>query len=154
MWNPELGDWALRWLHMVFRRYHGRRILCRADRQKQPRRLQSGKDVLPGGLVITSLAGSVISCRWPTISNRSCTHPASGALTLGVLLSLGSLHMFFTKKFVPAGAMLFVSIFCMVMTRHYVRSAQAGRPIRSMRLSPYNPQWGAFGIFLVCFVAP
>ena len=44
-----------------------------------------------------------------------------GALTVAVLLSLGSLHFFFKKNFCVSGLMLFVSMLGMVFTRHTVR---------------------------------
>jgi hypothetical protein len=54
--------------------------------------------------------------------------PAIWALTVGVVLSLGSLHFFFKRNFCVSGTMLFVSMLTMVYSRHTVR------------LSPFHPQ--------------
>ena len=47
--------------------------------------------------------------------------PAVWYLLIAIVLSLGSLHFFFKKKFVGSGVMLLVSMIGMVTSRHTVR---------------------------------
>jgi len=68
-----------------------------------------------------------------------------------VLLSFGSLHFFFKRRFWESGLMLFVSMLTMVYARHTVRLLKlAGQfnPV-SWRIAP---QWSVFVLFLICFV--
>jgi hypothetical protein len=152
IWNPELGDWVLRWLHMIFGAVTVGGFFVGLIGRNNEDAFKVGKSFFLGGLVITSLAGIGYLLSLADYLKPFMHTPGIWALTLGVLLSLGSLHMFFTKKFLPAGVMLFVSIFCMVMTRHYVRLLKLDGQFDPSSL-PVQSQWGVFGIFLICFVA-
>jgi hypothetical protein len=77
--------------------------------------------------------------------------PAIWGLTIGVLLSFGSLHFFFKRRFWESGLMLFVSMLTMVYARHTVRLLKLAGQFDpgSWRIAP---QWSVFILFLICFV--
>ncbi len=66
-------------------------------------------------------------------------------------LSLGSMHFFFKKKFLPAGLMLFTSMFGMVATRHILRPIRLDGVFDPSAI-PVDPQWSVFAIFLFGFI--
>ena len=77
--------------------------------------------------------------------------PAIYAVTLSFILSLGSLHFLFKKKFMPASLMLGVSFISMVFTRHIVRKLALVDFYKPSEMT-VNPQWSVFVIFLVLFL--
>ena len=71
-------------------------------------------------------------------------------LAVAVLLTLGSAHFFFKKKFFASGALLFLSLLGMVSTRHILRLIMLEGEF-DPRSIPVVPQWTVFGVFVVCF---
>jgi hypothetical protein len=67
------------------------------------------------------------------------------------VLSAGSLHFFFKKKFLPSALMVFVSMITMVITRHYVRLIRLDGHLDPASMA-VEPQWGVFVLFLLFFV--
>jgi len=70
-------------------------------------------------------------------------------LTVSILLSAGSLHFYFKRKFIPAGAMLLASLVGMVVIRHYVRLFRLQEYLEP---TPIIPQWSVFTIFIICLL--
>jgi len=150
--NPSLGDYILRWLHMVLGAITVGGFFVGLLGSKNQRGYQVGKMVFLWGMVAAMVAGLAYMLSLTEILVPFMSTPAVWFLLVAIILSAGSLHFYFKKRFWPAGAMLFVSMLCMVTIRHYVRRLflegvwePAGMAIR--------PQWGVFVIFLLCFVA-
>ena len=72
-------------------------------------------------------------------------------LGVGILLTLGSLHLYFKKKFYVAGVLIFGSIMAMVYARHMARLLRLADYYRPDSMHS-APQWGPFVMFLICFV--
>jgi hypothetical protein len=110
-----------------------------------------GKMFFLWGMVLAAVAGFAYMLSLLPILQAFMRTPAIGGLTVGVLLSAGSLHFFFKRNFVVSGTMLFVSMLTMVYARHTVRLLKL-----SGQFDPtvwhVVPQWSVFGLFLVCFV--
>jgi hypothetical protein len=149
--NPLLGDYVLRWLHMVLGAVTVGGFFVGMLGRNEPATYQTGKQYFVVGMVLASLVGMAYLMSLLPILSAFMHSPAIWALTLAVLLSLGSLHFFFKKNFCVSGTMLFVSLLGMVYARHAVRLLKlAGQFDPSVwRVAP---QWGPFLMFLICFV--
>lgn len=150
IWNPELGDWVLRWLHMIFGAVTVGGFFVGLIGRNNEQAFKVGKSFFVGGMVLASLAGIGYLLSLADYLKVFMHTFGIWTLTIGVLLALGSLHMFFTKKFTIAGVMVFLSLFSMVTTRHYVRLVKLQGAFEPSTL-PIQPQWGPFLMFLICF---
>ncbi|MGD1019569.1 MAG: hypothetical protein ABSA12_09645 [Verrucomicrobiia bacterium] len=151
MWNPAAGDYVLRWLHMMLGAVTVGGFFVGLIGRDQPEAFALGKQFFVGGMVLAMLAGMAYLLSLLPYLEAFMHTPAIWGLTVGVLLSFGSLHFFFKRRFCESGLMLFVSMLTMVYARHTVRLLKlAGRfdPV-SWRVAP---QWSVFILFLVCFV--
>jgi hypothetical protein len=75
--------------------------------------------------------------------------PAIWWLTASILLSAGSLHLFFKKRFAASGLALLVSLIGMIMIRHYVRLFRLGEHLPP---APFKAQWSVVVLFTVCLL--
>ena len=71
-------------------------------------------------------------------------------LAVAVVLTLGSAHFFFKKRFLASGALLFPSLLGMVSTRHILRLIVLEGEFDPSSI-PVVPQWTVFGVFVACF---
>jgi len=151
LWNPALGDWVLRWLHMILGAITVGGFFVGMLGRNEPRTYQTGKLYFVVGMALASVVGMAYLLSLLPILAAFMHTPAIWALTVAILLSLGSLHFFFKKSFCMSGTMLIVSMFGMVYARHTVRLLKlAGRfDPAAWRVAP---QWGPFVMFLICFV--
>ena len=151
VWNPAVGDYGLRWLHMVLGAVTVGGFFVGLIGRDDPRVFATGRTFFVGGMVAVALAGMAYLLSLQDWLSAFMHTPAITAMSIGILLSLGSLHFFFKKKFWPAGAMLFVSMLTMVYARHTVRLLKLAPQFdpASWRVAP---QWSPFLMFLVCFV--
>lgn len=149
--NPDAGDYLLRWLHMILGAVTVGGFFVGMLGRNEPAAYQTGKQFFVGGMVLASLVGMAYLLSLQPILAGFMKTPAIGALTVAVLLSLGSLHFFFKKNFCASGTMLFVSMLGMVYARHTVRLLKLAGHFdpASWRIAP---QWGPFAMFLICFV--
>jgi len=152
VWNPSAHDYALRWLHMMLGAVTVGGFIVGFIGRDRPEVYGLGKQFFVGGMVLASLAGMAYLLSLLPYLKAFMHTPAISALTVGVVLSLGSLHFFFKKKFYGAGTMLFVSMLTMVYARHTVRLLKLAGQFdpAAWRVAP---QWSVFALFLVCFVA-
>lgn len=151
VWNPAVGDYVLRWLHMVAGAVTVGGFCVGMLGRNEAQTYRLGKSFFVAGMALASVLGIAYLLSLLPILGAFMRTPAIWGLTAAILLSLGSLHFFFAKNFPVSGAMLFVSLFGMVYARHAVRLlklADQFDPI-SWRVAP---QWGPFILFLVCFV--
>lgn len=151
VWNPAVGDYALRWLHMVLGAATVGGFFVGLLGRNQPAVFATGRSFFVIGMVLASLAGVAYLISLDQHLRPFMRTPAIWALTVGAVLSLGALHFFFKKKFWPSALMLFVSMLTMVYARHTVRLLKLQGAYDPASL-PVVPQWSPFILFLVCFV--
>ncbi|MBI5683530.1 MAG: hypothetical protein HZC54_00485 [Verrucomicrobia bacterium] len=151
VWNPAVGDYALRWLHMVFGALTVGGFFVGLLGRNDVEVFATGKRFFVGGMVAAALVGMAYLLALQEHLLALMRSPAIWALTASVLLSLVSLHFFFKKNFWLSGIMLFLSLAGMVFVRHTVRLLRlAGEfDLASWRVAP---QWSPFAMFLACFV--
>jgi hypothetical protein len=150
--NSDVGSWLLRWLHAVAGAVAvGGFFVGLFGRNNEPA-FKLGRSFFLGGVVAASFFGMGYLL---TLGNHIAPFMRSAAiwiLTVSVLLTLGSMHFFFKKKFLAAGALLFPSLLGMVSTRHFVRLIVLEGEFDPGSI-PVAPQWTVFTVFLVCFGA-
>jgi hypothetical protein len=151
VWNPDVGDYILRWLHMVLGAVTVGGFFVGLLGRNQPETYRTGKQFFVVGMVLASLFGFAYLLSLQQYLAAFMRTPAIWALTIAVLLSLGSLHFFFKKQFLASGLMIFVSMLGMVYARHTVRLLRLSDSFdpTAWRITP---QWGPFLMFLICFV--
>ncbi|MCP4685605.1 MAG: hypothetical protein GY867_09180 [bacterium] len=137
----------MRWLHMITVGGFFVGWLGRNDDQA----FKVGKNFYLWGMAAAALFGFIYLVTLGDYLVPFMRTPGIWALTVGIVLSVGSLHFFFKKKFLPASTMLIVSLVTMVMSRHYVRLLRLGDHFEPMSLR-VEPQWSVLVIFLACFV--
>jgi hypothetical protein len=77
--------------------------------------------------------------------------PAIWVLAVAIVLSLGSIHLYFKRRFAAAGVSLGLSVLGMVVVRHTLRLLVLEGVFDPSTLR-VSPQWDVFAIFLVFFV--
>ena len=149
--NPEFGDYFLRWLHMMLGAVTVGGFFVGLIGRDHPHIYAIGKKYYLWGMVFASGAGIGYLGSLTPYMPGFMHSPGIWALTAAIILSLGSLHFFFAKKFLPSGLMLFVSVVGMVTARQYVRlvKLQGQFDPASWRVST---QWSPLILFLVCLV--
>ena len=149
--NTDVGSWIFRWLHMVLGAVTvGGFFVGFIGRKNEPA-FQMGKTFFLFGMVVTMLVGLAYLFTLGDYLRPFMRSPAIWLLMVSIVLSLGSLHFFFKKKWLGAGLMLFVSMLGMVVIRHILRLIvlEGHFDPGTIRVAP---QWSVFALFLVCFV--
>jgi len=149
--NPEIGDYIFRWLHMIFGAMTVGGFFVGMLGKDNEEAFKVGRGFFLWGMVIASAFGLGYLLSLGEILPKLMRTPAIWALTLSILLSAGSLHFFFTKRFLPAGLMLSVSLLGMVIMRHYVRLLELSDQFDPATI-PVKPQWSVFLVFVIFFV--
>jgi hypothetical protein len=149
--NPEIGDYLFRWLHMIFGAITVGGFFVGMLGKDNDEAFKVGRGFFLWGMVVTSVFGLGYLLTLGDALPKLMHTPAIYALTFGVLLAAGSLHFFFTKKFLPAFLMVFVSLLGMVITRHYVRLLNLADSFDPGAI-PIKTQWSIFMVFLLFFV--
>ena len=149
-WNPAVGDYAFRWLHMVLGALTVGGFFAGILGMEDTAVFSAGKKVFAYGMAAASVAGLAYLLSLGESLSALMRTPAIWGLTAGIVLSLGSLHLYFKRRFFFAGTALFASLLLMVITRHELRllRLQGSFDPVSWRVAP---QWAAFLIFLVSF---
>lgn len=149
--NPDLGSYIFRWLHMLLGAVTVGGFFVGWLGQAHDDAYRAGRAFFLWGMVAASLAGLAYLF---TLGNALVPYmrsPAVWWLMVGIILAIGSLHFFFKKKFVPAGAMVLVSLLSMVVNRQYVRLIQL-QGVWDPADMPVRTDWSIFLLFLVFFV--
>ena len=149
--NPDTNAWLFRWMHMLLGAVTVGGFFIGVLGRDNEEGFKAGRMFFLYGMIAASIFGILYLM---TLGEHMKTFMRSSAiwwLTASIILSAGSLHFYFTKRFIPAGAMLFVSLLGMVVIRHEVRLLRLGDSL-NLAQTPENPQWGAIIIFLVCFL--
>lgn len=150
--NRSLGDYALRWLHMVLGAVAVGGFFVGALGRNEADAFAVGKKFFVWGTVANFVVGFAYVGTLGTDLRPLMRSPGIWAISLGVLLSLGCLHFFAVKKFVGAAAMLLVSLGCMVFARHHLRLIRLREHFDPSKLE-VSSQFGVLALFLLCLVA-
>jgi MFS family permease len=149
--NTDVGSWAFRWLHMVLGAVTiGGFFIGLVGRNDEPA-FKLGKTFFLLGMIATMIAGLGYLFTLGDNILPFMRSPAIWVLMGSIILSLGSLHFFFKKKWWGAGTMVFVSLLGMVTIRHMLRLIVLGDQFEPGTI-PVRPQWSVFAVFLVSFV--
>lgn len=149
--NPDWTRYLFRWLHMLTGAMMvGGYWMGWLGREEQAS-FNLAKWFTLGGLILASLFGMIYLVILGPVIPALMRTPASWVLALSILLSLGALHFFFKRKFLPAGLMIFVSMAGMVLIRHYLRIIML-RDYYDPATVRIAPQWSIFLIFLGSFL--
>lgn len=149
--NPELGDYAVRWLHMLSGAITVGGFFVGLLGRKNEEAYQIGKAFFLWGMVAASVLGFVYLVTLGENILPLMRSPAIWVLTVGIILSAGSLHFFFKKKFLMSGLMVALSLITMVYTRHELRLISLAEHYNPATMT-VNPQWSVFALFIACFV--
>jgi hypothetical protein len=150
-WNPELGDYLFRWLHMILGAVTVGGFFVGLLGKNDPAAFSCGKKFFTHGMSGAALAGVLYLVSLQDLLPAFMRSQAIWALTIAILLSVVSLHFFYKRLFAFSGAALFISLILMVIARHQVRllKLQGQFDPGSWRIIP---QWSPFTMFVVCFV--
>jgi hypothetical protein len=149
--NPDIGSWLIRWLHMVTGAITVGAFFVGWVGRNDDSVFRAGKTFFTWGMAAASVFGLVYLFTLGDYLVPLMKTPAIWALTVGIVLSLGALHMFYKKKFILTAIMLTVSVIMMVYTRHHVRLLHLANQFEPGNL-PVQTQWPIFVIFLVLFL--
>ena len=150
-WNPEVGDYLLRWLHMVLGAVTVGAYFMGLLGKDDPETFPLAKRLFGIGMALAAVAGFAYLGSLREIVAALMRTPAIWALLVAILLSLGSLHFFFTRNFLYSGVALFVSLVLMVYTRQELRvlNLQGQFSPASWRIAT---QGLPLVLFLICFI--
>jgi hypothetical protein len=151
-WNPDVGNYLLRWLHMILGAVTVGAYFVGLLGKDDPEVFPVARRLFGFGMAAAAAVGFAYLASLKEMVVNLMRTPAIWALFVGVLLSLGSLHFFFMRRFLSSGLNLFGSLVLMVYTRHQLRvlRLQGHFDPASWRIAP---QWFPFLLFLICFVS-
>lgn len=152
--NFDIGGWIFRWLHMLTGALTVGAFFVGWLGKDDDTAFKIGKGFYLWGMVGAMIIGLAYLFSMGEHILPFMRSSAVWWLTLAILLSLGSLHFYFKRRFIPAALTLFVSLLSMVIIRYVIRLIQlegASVPFEPTSL-PVKPQWGIFLIFLVFFL--
>ncbi|MEW5795312.1 MAG: hypothetical protein AB1772_03030 [Candidatus Zixiibacteriota bacterium] len=150
--NPDIGSWIFRWLHMITGAITVGGLFVGWVGKDDDAVYRTGKLFFTWGFATASVFGMIYLFTLGEHLLGLMRTPAIWALTVGIVLSAGSLHFFYKRRFVWAGIMVMLSVLMMVYTRHHVRLLHLADEFEPSTL-PIRTQWSIFLVFLVCFVA-
>lgn len=149
--NTDIGSYILRWLHTVTGAITVGGFFVGWIGKDNAEVFEAGKKFFLWGMVVASVLGFAYMGTLGEMILPFMRSPAIWAVTIGALLSAGSLHMFFKKKFIPAGIMVLVSVLLMVFTRHTLRLLRLADHYDPSTVA-IEPVWSMVIIFVICFV--
>jgi len=148
--NPMLGDWILRWLHMMLGAVtvggYVVALLGRGDEEA----FKIGKRFFLVGMIAASLVGLGYLGSLGEELRPFMKSMGIWSLMLSVMLSLGSLHFFFERKLASSGLLLGVSVLGMVVTRHALRLVRLKGSFDPSEI-PVQSNWPLVTLFLLSF---
>lgn len=150
-YNTAVGSYILRWLHMVTGAVTVGGFFVGWVGKDNDEVFEAGKKFFLWGMVVASVIGLAYMGTLGEMIVPFMRSPGIWAVMVGALLSAGSLHMFFKKKFVPTAIMLLVSVLLMVFARHSLRLIRLADHYDPSTVA-IEPVWSMLVIFLVCFV--
>ncbi len=150
--NPNLGDYGLRWLHMIVGAATVGGFFVGLLGKDDASAFKIGKQFFLWGTIANAVLGFAYLLTLGDILRPFMRSAGIWVLTAGIVLAFVSLHFFFRRRFVISGGMVLVTMLMMVLSRHYVRLLNLA-PHYDPATMPIQPQWSVFALFLVCFLA-
>ena len=149
--HPDLGAWAVRWLHMLTGALAIGAFFFGLFAREDEALFRHARRAFAAWMVVAMTFGLVyLSLLGPDLMPFMRT-AGPVLVTVGFLLSLGALHLFFARRFALAGGLLVASVFTMVASRHLLRHVRL-EGVAEAAAMPFRPQWSVLVLFLVCFV--
>ncbi len=148
--NPNVGSTVVRWLHMMLGAVTVGGFFVGLLGRDNERAYDVGKTFFKHGMIAASFLGFAYMMTFGDYIKPFMRSPGIWWLTVAVIVSFGSLHLFSKKKFLLSGGALFVGLLGMVVTRHEVRLLRLADTFTPDSL-PVYPQWAPLIIFLVSF---
>lgn len=149
--NPNLSQYIFRWLHMIFGAFTVGSFIFGIVGRNHESSFGAAKTFVLWGTIINAVIGFVYLFQLDDLLLPFMRSPGIHALSLGIVASLALVHFFFKRQFVIASSLMFVSMLCMVIARHYVRLVRLA-DVYDPTTVPINPQWSIMIVFLVCFL--
>lgn len=149
--NPDVGSYLFRWLHMILGAITVGGFFFGWVGRDNAESYRTGKQFFLWGMAAASIVGVIYLISLGDHLRPFMKTPAIWALTVGVILSAGSIHFYFKKRFASAFVMVLLSMIMMVYTRHHVRLLRLTDHYDPATL-PLQPQWSIFILFLICFL--
>jgi hypothetical protein len=149
--NPHVGTYLARWGHMLLGALTLAGFFLGVLAGDEEKTFRTAKRIFLWAMVGASVLGLVYLVTLGKVFGPFLHSAGLWAVVLGILLSLGALHFFFTRRFWISGTMVFVSVLAMVFARHEVRLLRLAGSFDPASV-PVHPQWGVFALFLLFFV--
>ena len=149
--NTEFGSYLFRWLHMLLGAITVGGFFVGWLGREHEDAFAVGRGFFLWGMIAASLAGLAYIFTLGDALVPYMRSPAVWWLMIGIILSIGSLHFFFKRKFELSAVMLLISLVAMVVNRHYVRLIQLDGVWDPADMA-VRPDWSIFLVFLVFFV--
>ena len=149
--NSDIGSYLFRWLHMIAGAITVGGFFVALTGRNDAKAFATGKRFFLWGMIVAMILGVVYLMTFGEYLRPYMRSSAVWWLLVSTLLSLGSLHFLFKRRFVISGVMLFISMLGMVVNRHIVRLLHLAESFDPTELT-VAPQWSVFIIFLTCFV--
>ena len=150
--NPDIGSYIFRWLHMLTGAVMVGSFFTGWIGRNSGEVFSVSRKFYLYGMAAAMIFGLGYLMTLGDYMAPFMHSAAPFLLLVSVILSLGSLFFFFRKQFIPAGLMLLISFAGMVATRFIVRLIRL-KDFFDPAAIPVKPQWTAFAVFIICFVA-
>jgi hypothetical protein len=149
--NPEVGGYLIRWLHMITGAVTVAGYLAGVLGRDDGSVFRLSGKMFTVSMAAAALAGiGYLASLGPFLSGFMRSD-ANWLLTAAVLLSLGSLHFFYRRRFAWSGGLLFSSLFLMVWIRHLLRILKLGGHFNPAAVR-VAPQWSPLVLFGSAFL--
>jgi len=149
--NSDIGSYLFRWLHVIAGAVTVGGFFVAVLGRHNEEASAAGKRFFLWGMIIATVLGIVYLMTFGEYLLPYMRSAAVWWMLVSALLSLGSIHFLFKRRFVVSGIMLFVSVLGMVINRYIVRLLRLEGHFDPCKLA-VDSQWSALAVFLVCFV--
>ncbi len=146
-WNPDVGDYLLRWLHMVLGALTLGGFFAGLLAKDDPAGFARARRIFAYAMAAAVAAGLAYLFTLGDFLTEIMRSSMIWLLAAGTLLALGALHLYYKKRFVLSGLLLFPSLVLMVVVRHQLRLLKM-REVFDPASWRIAPQWAPFLIFL------
>jgi hypothetical protein len=150
--NPDVGAWIFRWLHMVAGAFTLGAFTLGIFGRRDEKLFAYAKRALVVAMSAAILAGLIYLGSLGPVLAQFLQSAALAFIGLTLVLSLAALALFFRGRMAASGALLFVSLLSMVANRQLLRAIRLEGIVDSSAM-PFKPQWSVLVMFAVCFVA-
>jgi len=149
--NNDVGSYLYRWLHVLAGAVTVGGFFVAALGRHNEEAFAAGKLFFLWGMIVASVLGVAYMMSFGEYLLPYMRSTAVWWMLVSVLLSIGSIHLLYKRRFMISGIMLFVSVLGMVVNRHIVRLLHLEGHFDPSMLA-VDPQWSALAVFLVSFV--